>query len=252
MRPRGPWRAVLAAVLVCSMRVGAQTGPAALAKITYERDWPEQQVPFYRFVVHGDGSGVFTTERSAGRGQTANGVASPAPASGTPTAAESGQAEQPAVAAAGDGGVSAIHVSEKTTARLFAVQAALRSGKGCQGGNRHLAQTGKKVLTIEDGAGVQTCSFNYSEDKRVEDAVAAFGAMATTLEERPLLEHLRRYDRLGLDAELGNFLESVQAGRAIEVGNLASVLKQLASDDALMDRVRSRASTLLMMAQAGS
>ena len=113
-------------------------------------------------------------------------------------------------------------------ARLFAVEGALRSGKDCQGGNRHLAQTGKKVLTVRDGSGVQSCTFNYSEDKRIEDAVTAFAAMATTLEERPTLEHLRRYDRLGLDAELGSFLESVKAGRAIELANIAPLLEKLA------------------------
>ena len=215
--------------------VGAQT--VATAQITYERDWPEQQVPFYRFVVHADGSGVFTTDRLGVVMAAGEGASTTEPATAEP--------------GSGGGGDAKIHVSEKTVARLFAVEGALRSAKGCQVGNRHLAQTGKKVLTVEDGSGVQRCTFNYSEDKRIEDAVAAFGAMATTLEERPTLEHLRRYDRLGLDAELGSFLESAKAGRAIELANIAPLLEKLAADDALMDRVRSRATTLLTMAQAG-
>ena len=72
-----------------------------------------------------------------------------------------------------------------------------------------------------------------------------FGAIATTLQERAVLEHLRRYDRLGLDAELGNFLESARAGRAIELMTIAPLLEKLASDEALMDRVRGRAGTVL-------
>jgi len=235
----------------------AQATSSASEQLAFARDWPEQPVPFYRIVVHADGTGSFTTERTAA---PAEGVAAAAGGAVIPQAApatdgvETAQAEAVAapIVTAGAHGRSAIHVSEKTTARLFATAGVLRSGKECQSGNRHLAQTGKKVLTLTDGAGEKTCSFNYSDDKRIEDAVTAFGAIATTLEERPTLEHLRRFDRLGLDAELGSFLESARSGRAIELANIAPLLEQLATDDALMDRVRSRAATLLTMAQAGS
>ena len=198
--------------------VGAQTPLATADEVTFERDWPAQATPYYRVTVHGDGSGTVAMSRD-GPGEA--------------------------------GGVTEIHVSIATRDKLFAVEPVLVGSKGCETGPKKLAQTGKKTLTLRRDGKMLTCTFNYSDDKRMQEAVNDFGAIEVTVEEAPKLAHLRRYDRLGLDAEISSFLDAVKAGRAIELGNLAPMLRTLAGDGELMERVRNRAADLLAMADAG-
>lgn len=196
-------------------------GPLTAAdEVRFERDWPAQGTPYYRVAVRGDSRGTVATAREATLGGEA-------------------------------GGVTEIHVSTATRDRLFAVEPIVAGSKGCETGSKKLAQTGKKTITLRRGEQVSTCTFNYSDDKRMQEAVSAFGAIEATVEEGPKLAHLRRFDRLGLDAEIGSFTDAVKGGRAIELGNIAEVLRTLASDGDLMERVRNRATDLLAMADAG-
>ena len=213
--------------IVCMMvfagTMMAQMPLATADEIVFERDWPAQATPFFRVTVRGDGSGTVRTSRDGDDGSS--GGAQP--------------------------GVTPIRVSSETRDTLFAVEPILAGSKGCETGSKKLAQTGKKVLTLRRDGKILTCAFNYSEEKRMQEAVNAFGAIEATVEEGPRLVHLRRFDRLGLDAEIGSFLEAVKNGRAIELGNIAPVLRTLAGDGELMERVRNRATDLLAMADAG-
>lgn len=213
----------LLCTLVLAGTTAAQTPLATTDEISFERDWPAQATPFFRVIVRGDGSGTVTTSREG----------------------EVGPAEGSAPA------VTAIHVSSETRDKLFAVEPILAGSKGCETGSKKLAQTGKKVLTLRRDGRMLTCTFNYSDERRMQEAVNAFGAIEVTVEEGPRLVHLRRFDRLGLDAEVGSFLEAVKNGRAIELGNIGPVLRTLAGDGELMERVRNRATDLLAMADAG-
>ena len=59
------------------------------------------------------------------------------------------------------------------------------------------------------------------------------------------LQHELRYDRLGLDAEMEALVAAQKDGSAIEIGNIASILQALVTDDHVIDRVRRRAARLL-------
>ena len=210
---------VLLLWMFSAVGVGRAQVPLTTAdEISFERDWPAQTTPFYRVVVRVDASGSVTMSREV---------------------------------AADGSGVTAIHVSSETRDKLFAVEPVLAGSKGCETGSKKLAQTGKKTLTMRREGKVLTCTFNYSDDKRMQEAVNDFAAIEVTMEEGPKLTHLRRFDRLGLDAEVGSFLDAVKGGRAIELGNIAPVLRTLAGDGELMERVRNRATDLLAMAEAG-
>lgn len=204
--------------MVCSAAFGGQTPLATADEVAFERDWPAQLVPYFRVVVRGDGSGTVAMSRES-----------------------SSEA----------GGATAIRVSIATRDKLFAVEPVIAGPKGCETGPKKLAQTGKKTVTLRRDGKVLTCTFNYSDDKRMQEAVSDFGAIELTLEEGPKLAHLHRYDRLGLDAEVNAFLEAVKSGRAIELGNISDVLRTLAGDGDVMERVRNRATDLLAMADAG-
>lgn len=198
---------------------------AAQAQLTYERTWPEQKVPFFRITVHPDGSGSYSTLARQGTPTPAESTSDPAPTTDPPS--------------------QQLHISERNRARIFAVASVVRSPKGCESGNRHTAQTGRKFFSLEGDGPAAQCTFNFSDDHRVEDAVSILNGVALTLEEGNRIHYLLRFDRLGLDAALGSLLEDVQTGRALEVENIAPLLNKLQADDALMTRVRERAMKLL-------
>lgn len=193
--------------------------PAPTDEVSYERDWSVQTTPYYRVTVRGDGTGVVWTTRDGGDGVP--------------------------------GGATPIRVTSATLAKLFAIEPVLAGAKGCESGGKNTAQTGRKVLALHLGTRGLRCEFNYSDQKVVQEAVAAFSAIEATVEEGPKLLKLRRFDRLGLDAEVATFTQTVKRGDAIELGNIAPALEALAGDEALMERVRGRASDLLAMAGTG-
>lgn len=186
--------------------------PAARTEMSFDFLWPAQAVPQYKITVADDGTGSYLAH--AVPGTTAPG-------------------SQP------------ITVSAANRSRIFAVGEVLTGSRRCESKAKNLAQTGQKTLSMRSGARVAECTFNYSEDKRVQDAVTVFQAIAVTMEEGPKLQQLHRFDRLGLDAELAVLERSVQEGRALEIENIAPVLRSLAEDEAVMQRVRLRASKLL-------
>jgi hypothetical protein len=56
---------------------------------------------------------------------------------------------------------------------------------------------------------------------------------------------LLQHDRLGLDQEMDFLTEAVQDGRAQQVCTIRDILQRLVQDDAVLDRVRKRARSLL-------
>ena len=115
----------------------------------------------------------------------------------------------------------------------------------CESKTRNIAQTGKKSVQWYDGDQYAECTFNYSDNARLNDIAATFMAIAQTIQVGDRLKHSLRYDRLGLDAEMDSLVEAVQAGRALEVQNIAPVLQALIDDDRVMERVKRKAAHLL-------
>ena len=67
------------------------------------------------------------------------------------------------------------------------------------------------------------------------------------MDEGRKLEHLHRYDRLGLDAEMISFSQDVSAGRALELGIISPCLRSIADDAEVIQRVRAQAAKLLAL-----
>ena len=74
-----------------------------------------------------------------------------------------------------------------------------------------------------------------------------FQAMAETMDRGRELDHLHRFDRLGLDAATKFLSDEIAAGNALEVGTIAPSLHSIAADTDLMQRVRARAQALLAL-----
>jgi hypothetical protein len=137
-------------------------------------------------------------------------------------------------------------------AALASVQQVRDSKIPCASSVKNIADTGTKTLTVHDqsvGAALD-CTYNYSENKSVVALTTLFQDVEETLEQGRILDFKRRFDRLGLDAAMTNLVTSVEAGRAIELGNISSTLQSIAANPELIKRVRLHAASLLERAKA--
>jgi hypothetical protein len=121
----------------------------------------------------------------------------------------------------------------------------------CASKAKNVADTGKKTLSYLGpdglGPGQGACTYNYTENKNVSELTDIFRAMAETMDEGRRLDHLHRYDRLGLDAAIDFLAKELAAGYAIEPGTIAETLQSIANDTEVMQRVRTRAVALLAL-----
>ncbi len=137
-----------------------------------------------------------------------------------------------------------ITVGAPLAKKLFAAVPLVRSQR-CDGHNKNIAQTGLKTLRYLQSGTVSECTYNYAADDRVNTATAVFEALAETMQYGERLSSKLRFDRLGLDGEMDSLQTALQQGRALEVGNIASVLASIQNDDRVMERVRRKATHLL-------
>ena len=140
-------------------------------------------------------------------------------------------------------------VGQETMQRMRLGEHAAKSGK-CETKVKNIAKTGVKTIRYEESDKVAECTFNYSDDQGLMTAMAAFQAIAETMQRGERLQHDLRYDRLGLDAEMESLVAAKQSGSAIEIANIAPVLQAVVQDDHVIDRVRRRAARLLQDAGA--
>ena len=157
--------------------------------------------------------------------------------------------------ASGTGGVSAesgagadagqpIAAPAVVVGKMFAAVPLVKSNR-CDSHRKGIAQTGAKRLRLVQGEVNAECSYNYSDDDRVNAATAVFQALAETMQYGDRLRAKLRFDRLGLDAEMDGLQAALTDGRALQVGNIAPALQSVANDDRVMERVRRKAAHLL-------
>jgi hypothetical protein len=209
--------AVAVAVLFGGLGHGLAQGGGAALRFTMDRVGPP--LVQYTVAVGEAGTGVFSSRLAAG------------------TAIDM----QP-----GDGG-KAIHVSGPVLKKLFAAVPMVEGGR-CETHNKGIAKTGVKILRYAGNGHEAECTYNYSDDERVNEATSTFEAIAETMLYGDRLAAKLRFDRLGLDMELDGLQSAVSEGRALEVENIAPVLQSLVEDERVMDRVRRKAQQLLQTA----
>lgn len=119
----------------------------------------------------------------------------------------------------------------------------------CETRTKNLARMGDKVLVYrpQDG-GEARCAFNFTDNKALAAATQYLISASYTLEEGATIERLHRYDRLGLDPVLIRLTAAAKEGKAPELGAIRPSLQGLVSDDAVLERVRLKASQLLALA----
>lgn len=207
---------VMFATLAYAQTTNAPT--SAQPEVNYQFDRPGLSVPRFTLSVREDGSGRYQADE--------------APVSGTNTAARHID--------------RTMNLSQPTVEAIFKMARSLdHFNIPCASKAKNIADTGKKTLSYAASDAQGTCTYNFSENKNVTSLTEMFTAIAFTMDEGRRLEFLHRYDRLGLDAEMETLLHEYEAKRALELQTISATLMSLANDEALMQRVRTRAVKLL-------
>lgn len=140
-------------------------------------------------------------------------------------------------------------VSKATRDRIFTLTEALRQFRGDYDFKKHrVAFSGNKTFTYMEGAEEYSTHFNWSENKDITELAALFEGMASTLHGEFELIRLRKFDRLGLDAQLKHMEEQAKSGWLKEIGAISKVLNEIKSDPKVMGMARARADRLLKLA----
>jgi hypothetical protein len=185
--------------------------------ITFHFERPGTQLPTYTFTVHEDGTGTYIAKYPAG-----------------------------ALSASDESANEPLAITKGTAAKLFTeVRGTHQLKGGCASKAKNIADTGTKTLTYSNREDSAKCTWNYSEDKTIVALGDTFMGMAYTLDMGRKLATKQRFDRLGLDQEMGFLVDAVKSGHAVELSNIAPTLRSLADDASLMERVRTRAAKLL-------
>lgn len=113
-----------------------------------------------------------------------------------------------------------------------------------------IARTGDKTLIYQDGTRRTQTTFNWSQNQPVQQLADLFQDISVTMEFGRKLEHLYRFEKLGVDRELKRMEELKRSGKLIEVQALEPILKRIANDKTIVNVGRQRAFRLMGMSDA--
>jgi hypothetical protein len=221
---------MVAAPAGMAQRAEVAADSPAKAQVSFTFDRPGLPVPQFTLTVNEDGTGRYVAEEVL-----------PASSASLDTEAQTTQHID-----------RAISLTAAATAQIFAAARAMdRFNVACESTAKNIADTGKKTLRYTGAGGDGSCTYNYSQDKRVTMLTELFQGIAVTLDLGRRLEFEHRFDRLGLDATMAKLTEQANSGSAKEVVTIAATLRSIAGDSEVLERVRLRAARLLKQAQPG-
>ncbi len=106
-----------------------------------------------------------------------------------------------------------------------------------------VASTGKKTLTYADQDRHFETSFDYSDNKAIQEISSIFEGISATVEHGRKLQYLHRFDKLGLEDELKGMENEGQNLAELQI--IAPALESIANDPAVLNIARQRAKRLL-------
>jgi len=140
-------------------------------------------------------------------------------------------------------------ISEATARRIFTLAESLHYFEGDWDFKKHrIADTGRKILLYSDSTRNHHTTYNWSENRAVQELTDIFQGISSTQEAAYELNRLRRYDRLGLNHQLQRMEDLAKNGWLRELQVIAPLLEKLANDREIMHIARQRAQRLLQLA----
>lgn len=212
-----------AAALHGQSPAGGDSAPSASgAQVSFHFENQQLQPAKYSFVIYEKGSGQFRSEPAD------------TPLASTATYEPLARAED-----------RSVQLSRPVVEQIFSTARAQKFfAIPCEAKDK-VAFEGTKQLSYQGPDGSGSCTYNWSKVVAIQKITSTFESIAFTLEEGRRLAIEHKHDRLALDAELSFLLDAVKDGRAMEVQTIQPVLQEIADDEAVLDRARSRARKLL-------
>lgn len=132
--------------------------------------------------------------------------------------------------------------------RIFALAQQTNYFSGDFDYKHKVADTGKKTLTYADAARNFQTTYNFSQNRNIEEVTKVFQGISIVVEHGRKLEFMHRFDKLGLDDELKGMEEMAEAGYLREIQIITPVLQNIANDTTVLHMARQRAQRLLAAA----
>jgi hypothetical protein len=111
--------------------------------------------------------------------------------------------------------------------------------------HKHIAFTGKKILSYQDAKRSGESTYNYSSQPAVQELTGLFQNLSSTLEFGRRLHYDHRYQKLALDEELKRMEAMARTSPLVELTAIASILQQIIVDSTVMNVTRARAQRIL-------
>src|SRR5262249_173708 len=108
-----------------------------------------------------------------------------------------------------------------------------------------VANTGKKTLSYTDSNQHFATTYNWSENAAVDQLTRMFQGISNVIEHGRRIQFLRRFDKLGLEAELKAMEEQAAGHYLNELQVIAPTLESIANDSSVLNIARQRAKRLL-------
>jgi hypothetical protein len=113
-----------------------------------------------------------------------------------------------------------------------------------------VASTGKKTLSYSDSARHLSTTYDYSENKAIQEITNILSGISNTIEHGRKLKFLRRFDKLGLEEELKAMEDAAESHNLAELQIIRATLESLAEDGTILNIARQRAKKLLLKANS--
>ena len=198
----------------------------ALPSVTFTQAFPRGTPAYFSLRIDSAGHAAYESRREEGE-------------PGQPVLSEPYQTE--------------FQVSEATALRVFELAKTLDYFQGDWDFKKHrIADTGRKTLLYTDSTRTHQTTYNWSENRAVQELTDLLQGIANTQEAAYELNRLRRYDRLGLNHQLERMEDMAKNGWLRELPVIAPLLEKLANDREVMNIARKRAQHLLDMAASSS
>jgi hypothetical protein len=142
-------------------------------------------------------------------------------------------------------------LSDATRERIFKLAEQTDYFNGDFDYRKHaVASTGKKTLVYTDATRHFQTAFDYSDHQAIQELNRIFLGISTTLQHGRKLQFLRRFDKLGLEAELRFAEEEAASHNLVELQLIAPLLESIADDKSILNIARQRAKRLLALSAA--
>jgi hypothetical protein len=113
-----------------------------------------------------------------------------------------------------------------------------------------VASTGKKTLSYSDPARHFSTTYDYSENKAIQEITNILAGTSATIEHGRKLQFLHRFDKLGLEDELKGMEAALESNNLAELQIIRPTLESIAGDASVLNIARQRAKKLLAKANS--